>query len=199
MPLPAIPGTSVGAVSCFPTIRRATAADVPTLSELSAIAFTQAFGHLYAPADLARFLAGAYDQESYAALIADPTKALWVAERSGQVIGYGLAGPCNLPHPEVTEADGEIKRLYLLAGHQGSGVGSILLKTAMSWLLADGPRVLWLGVWSQNHGAQRLYNRHGFTKVGEYEFPVGEHRDREFIFRRPRSQPSVWAYPESFH
>ena len=29
-----------------------------------------------------------------------------------------------------------------------------------------------------------LYERHGFGKVGEYDYPVGAWRDREFIFRR---------------
>ena len=51
-------------------------------------------------------------------------------------------------------------------------------------MLRDGPRTLWIGVWSENHGAQRFYARHGFVHVGEYEFPVGRVRDREFILRR---------------
>ena len=38
---------------------------------------------------------------------------------------------------------------------------------------------------SENLGAQRFYGRHGFGKTGEYEFPVGRVRDREFILRRP--------------
>ena len=45
-------------------------------------------------------------------------------------------------------------------------------------------RDVWIGVWSENHGAQRLYARHGFEKVGEYEFKVGQTRDHEFILRR---------------
>ncbi|HWU15100.1 MAG TPA: GNAT family N-acetyltransferase, partial [Caulobacter sp.] len=39
-------------------------------------------------------------------------------------------------------------------------------------------------VWSENFGAQKLYGRLGFEKVGEYHFPVGETRDLEFILRR---------------
>ena len=45
-------------------------------------------------------------------------------------------------------------------------------------------RPLWIGVWSENLGAQKLYGRHGFVKAGEYEFHVGKTRDREFILRR---------------
>ena len=54
----------------------------------------------------------------------------------------------------------------------------------MDWLQSDGPRAVWIGVWSENFGAQRFYERHGFEKVGEYYFPVGETRDLEFILRR---------------
>jgi ribosomal protein S18 acetylase RimI-like enzyme len=48
------------------------------------------------------------------------------------------------------------------------------------------PGHAWLGVYSENPGAQRFYTRYGFMKVGEYEFPVGPLRDREFIFSRKR-------------
>ena len=46
------------------------------------------------------------------------------------------------------------------------------------------PRTLWISVWSENFGAQRFYERHGFGFVAEYEFIVGEQRDREFMYRR---------------
>ena len=63
-----------------------------------------------------------------------------------------------------------------------------LLETALAWLEHDGPRTLWLGVWSENFGAQRFYARYGFEKAGEYLFPVGDTHDLEFILRRaPRA------------
>ena len=96
-----------------------------------------------------------------------------------------MAGPCGLPHPGVAPGDGELKRLYLVRDHQGGGNGTRMMDAAMDWLLRDGPRTLWVGVWSQNVGAQRFYARHGFAKVGEYLFPVGHTNDLEFILRRP--------------
>jgi RimJ/RimL family protein N-acetyltransferase len=63
-------------------------------------------------------------------------------------------------------------------------MGGTLFAAALDWLLREGPRTLWIGVWSENLGAQRFYARHGFAKAGEYEFPVGRVRDREFILRR---------------
>ena len=94
------------------------------------------------------------------------------------------ACPAHLPHPDVKPTDGEVQRLYLLQEYQGGGRGSRMLEHALNWLEADGPRTLWIGAWSENYGAQRLYGRYGFTKVGEYSFMVGDHADREFILRR---------------
>ena len=165
-------------------IRRADVADAETLSKLSAATFSAAFAHLYPPSDLAAFLEQSYAVERGRAQLADPRMATWLMEAQGEAVGYATAGPCALPHPEVTPACGELKRLYLAPAWQGGGRGSRLLATALAWLEAKTTGALWIGVWSQNFGAQRLYARMGFAKVGEYEFKVGESRDREFILRR---------------
>ena len=200
-------------------IRRATPADAEALSSLSRICFTQTFGHLYDPTDLAVFLDEAYTPDVLRAELADPDRATWLlfddpndedrvpssspathpgAPKTGDeapassgphtLIGYVTACPAHLPHPDVSPDDGEIQRLYILQGHQGGGRGTALLNTALEWLERDGPRTLWIGVWSENYGAQRFYARHGFETVGEYSFMVGDHADHELITRRlPRA------------
>jgi GNAT superfamily N-acetyltransferase len=165
-------------------IRRAAVDDAETLSALSAKTFSAAFAHLYPAADLEAFLEEAYALERSRAQLADPRVATWLMEARGEAVGYAMAGPCALPHPEVTPSCGELKRIYLLPAWQGGGRGSRLLGTALDWLEANIAGALWIGVWSQNLGAQRLYERIGFVKAGEYEFKVGETRDHEFILRR---------------
>ncbi|HYE47454.1 MAG TPA: GNAT family N-acetyltransferase [Caulobacter sp.] len=167
------------------TIRRATPADAQALSWIGAETFSETFGHLYPAEDLEAFLDSAYGLERTGADLADPAKAAWLVEDAdGHVVGYAQAGPCDLPHPEVTPEARELKRLYILRDHQNGGVGRRLLETVLAWLERDGPRPLWIGVWSQNYGAQRLYARLGFEKVGEYQFPVGRVLDDEYILRR---------------
>jgi len=167
-----------------PLIRRARSEEARIVAEIGARTFVETFAHLYPPEDLAAFLASAYDVEQTRADLADPAKAHWLVEADGEVVGYALAGPCGLPHPEVTPASGELKRFYLLKAWQNSGTGRRLFQDIMAWLLADGPRDLWIGVWSENYGAQRFYERQGFVQVGEYGFQVGSTTDREFILRR---------------
>ena len=184
-------------------LRRATLEDADALSALASTCFTQTFGHLYAPDDLDRFIHEAYSPEVLRAELADPKRPTWLlfleeseadatapkctdahTASEGKLIGYVTVCPAHLPHPEVKEGDGEVQRLYLLQEYQGGGRGSQMLEYALNWLEADGPRTLWIGAWSENYGAQRLYGRYGFTKVGEYSFMVGDHADREFILRR---------------
>jgi len=165
-------------------IRSATLADLATLAALGARTFSDTFGHLYPQDDLQVFLAEHHSEAAYAWMLTDPAYALWIAEGGDQAIGYAQAGPARLPHPEVHVGDGELDRLYVLDHAHNSGIGSALLVEALRWLERDGPRTLWLSVWSENHRAQRLYARQGFEYFAEYAFRVGRQRDREFIFRR---------------
>ncbi len=165
------------------TIRRAGLEDAAALAALGRDTFTETFAHLYPPEDLAAFLDYAYTPEAFRVFLEQPDQAMWSAELDGEAVGYAHAGLCALPHPEVTPDCMELKRLYVRKGLQSTGLGGRLITAALDWMTAPGRR-LWIGVWSENHGAQRLYARHGFEKVGEYEFPVGRVRDREFILRR---------------
>nr|WP_202922818.1 GNAT family N-acetyltransferase [Pseudoxanthomonas daejeonensis] len=171
------------------TIRRATVGDAALLSDLAARTFTETFGHLYPAQDLESFLRDAYAADKQAVILSHTDYAVWLLEDDGLAVGHAAAGPCGLPHADASPGDGELKRLYVLASHQNGGWGGQLFDTAERWLLRDGPRTLWVGVWSENFGAQRFYARHGFSQVGTYEFPVGQVRDLEFILRRPADAP----------
>lgn len=167
------------------TIRRATPDDAATVTRIAADTFTETFGHQYPPEDLAYFLANSYALDAQRKDLEDPAKAMWLLEHKGVAVGHAFAGPCGLPHPDVREGDGELKRLYVLREFHNGGWGGQLFQIALDWLQRDGPRTLWIGVWSENYGAQRFYARHGFEKVGGYCFPVGKTMDDEFILRRP--------------
>jgi len=167
-----------------PILRRATLADAETLAALGAGTFSETFAHLYTADDLNAFLDQAYNLDRTRADLADPAKASWLVEADGEAVGYATAGPSGLPHDDVTPACGELYRIYFRRDRQGGGLGGRLFAEAMAWLQKDGPRTIWLGVWSENHGALRFYARHGFEKAGEYGFRVGQTVDREFILRR---------------
>lgn len=168
-------------------IRRANVDDATVLSDLASRTFTETFGHLYPAEDLSAFLADAYAVDKQRVILAHPDYAVWLLEDEGVAVGHAAAGPCGLPHADVAKGDGELKRLYVLASHQNGGWGGKLFAEVERWLLRDGPRTLWIGVWSENFGAQRFYERQGFARVGGYKFAVGKTLDDEFILRRAAS------------
>lgn len=174
-------------------IRPATLADAAVLAELGRRTFLETFVEGFAIAypahDLDPFLERKFSQAAAAAEIADPALGVWLAEAAadethGEALGYAVAGPAGLPHPDLRTQDGELYRLYLAKPAQGRGLAPRLMETALSWLDPDGGRRLWLGVWSANLRAQRFYARYGFQKAGEYDYRVGASIDHEFIFRR---------------
>lgn len=168
-----------------PGIRRALLSDAPALAELGAATFTETFAYLYAPDDLAEFLATSHSQTAWERHLSDPAVAIWLAGVNGAPpVGYVVAGSCKLPVRDLEDNAGEIRQLYVRAAYHGHGLGTKLLVTALDWLAAVKRSPLYVGVWSQNYGAQRLYGRFGFEKVGEYEFAVGRQRDQEFILRQ---------------
>ena len=171
------------------SIRRATVADAAAVSRIATRTFTETFGHLYPAQDLQAFNDENYSVERQTLILGHPDYAIWLLEHAGEAVGHAAAGPCGLPHPQATQADGELKRLYVLPQVQNGGWGAKLCEAALDWLERDGPRTLWISVWSQNLGAQRFYARYGFEKAGEYEFPVGRVRDHEFMFRRLARRP----------
>jgi len=170
-------------------VRRATSDDCDILAGLGERTFRETFVEGFAIAypadDLAQFVAQSYAPEAFAAKLADPAQALWLACAGDEPVGYANAGPCRLPHPEVEPRDGELYRLYVSQDQHGRGVGRRLIETALAWLERNTPGPLWLGVWSGNLKAQAFYARYGFQKVGAYDFPVGATLDHEFILRRP--------------
>lgn len=166
------------------TVRRARIEDANALAHLTEVTFTETFGHLYPPEDLALYVRTCCTSAVCRGALEDPRMAYWlVGPEHGAPVGFALAGYCKLPVENLEPAAGELRQLYVLSSHQNQRLGAKLFETALAWL-EESYSPLYIGVWSENYGAQRFYGRYGFTKVGEYGFPVGKTVDHEFILKR---------------
>ena len=166
-------------------IRRAELNDAEQLATLGAATFTETFGHLYPPEDLQSFLLSAHSVEHWRKTLTNPHTATWVVElESRRKIGFIGVGACKLPVQNLEATAGEVQQLYVQGEYHNLRLGSQLMDAGLAWLERQGRTPVYVGVWSENYGAQRFYERYGFSKVGEYGFQVGSTIDREFILKR---------------
>jgi ribosomal protein S18 acetylase RimI-like enzyme len=161
--------------------RDATVDDARELAELGAATFTDTFGHLYQPDDLAVFLRN-HSLEAWQKELTDAAFAVRVAERDGTMVGYAKLGPPHLPFESRGEA-AELRQLYVVEAMKGQGVAHAL----MDWII-EGARnrradYLYLSVFTDNHRARRFYEKLGFEAEGTYHFMVGNHADDDIVMR----------------
>lgn len=157
--------------------------DASVLSKLGAETFTETFGHLYDPSDLALFLVN-HGEEKWRQELADAEFAVLIVEDDGEPIGYAKIGPPHLPfEPRGTAV--ELRQFYLLEPWQGRGLADRM----MQWVIDEADRRggddLYLSVFVENHRARKFYERWGFVAEGRYAFMVGGHADEDVVMRRP--------------
>lgn len=78
---------------------------------------------------------------------------------------------------------------------QGQGLGACLLEALAAWSIGQGAQWLWLEVRASNEGAQRLYARQGYSRVGLRKgyYPAGPgRREDAIVMSRPlRASPAT--------
>ncbi len=66
-----------------------------------------------------------------------------------------------------------------------AGVAARLFQLGLDWLRSPSSRLsrpVYISVWESNFRAQAFYMRkHGFAKVGEYDFRVENLQDSDFV------------------
>ena len=97
----------------------------------------------------------------------------------GEIVGFvqlqlpNDVGDSEIPrwfrHQCETDDEAYIEQIGTSPGHQGKGVGSVLLKWATEFAIENGCRRLTLDVMSENTAAIRLYERKGFVIQNENE------------------------------
>lgn len=164
-----------------PSFRDAMPDDAALMARLGPRTFTETFGHLYSPENLAAFLE-VHSVANWLAELSDPRFAVRLVELDGEAIGFAKLGPPSLPFETRAPAI-ELRQFYVLAPWQGRGVAA----TLMAWVLAAaadrGAEEIYLSVFIDNERARRFYERYGFEPVGRYDFMVGSHADEDIVMR----------------
>ena len=165
------------------TIRPAIIPDAKLLYQLGRQTFAETFTH-YAPGEVEPFLDEHYSEAAFAEELSDATSRFWIAESDHGAIAYAKLGTMKLPIP-FPENSFELHKLYVQADWKGKQIGSQLMTAILAEAATLKARHLYLGVWEKNLAAQQFYQRFGFMKVAEYNYPpIGNTIDREWILHK---------------
>jgi len=166
-------------------LRRAAASDAATLALVAGATFLEAFAGVLGGRDIVDHCAAKSNATVFGAWLADPASVVTLAEatQGGAPIGYTVITAPDLP-VEPGQADTELRRIYMLTGTHGTGLGPALMAQAIADARALGRTRLLLGVYGRNHRAHRFYERQGFTRIGTRQFRVGATLHDDFVYAR---------------
>jgi ribosomal protein S18 acetylase RimI-like enzyme len=148
-------------------IRSWQAGDLEEIRRITWATWVATYASFVPEADLRAYFDKAYTIGELATLLVSPDFRGLIVEEHGAPIGYA----------KVVYAPAEEKcylaSLYVLPGHQGKGIGSLLLEHAERHAVAFGMHEIWLGVMVQNTRTMQWYERIGFVFVKEEPFTMG--------------------------
>lgn len=163
--------------------RNAVPGDGAELGAMARRSFTDTFGTLYRPEDLAVFLDQTFGEKGLPAQLSDPAFTGRVGvDEAGEIVGFAKIGPVLFPGEWPATAI-ELHQLYVRGDQHGAGVGPALLDWAIATARADARTEMILSVYVDNARAIRFYQRYGFAEIGRYVFMVGEQPDDDRIMR----------------
>lgn len=168
------------------SVRIATADDAALLHELAAATFALACPPDTLQSAIDDFIAKNLSHANFDAYLADETRQLFIASVEGVPAGYTMIIHAEPSDPDVTAVvttrpTSELSKVYVLAGHHGTGLATELVRVTVEAARTTGSASVWLGVNNENAKANRFYEKQGFVNVGTKHFLVGEKLEDDFV------------------
>lgn len=156
-------------------IRPCTGDDVHALALIGQATFLETFAGVLSGRDIVAHCEKAHSVELYREWLENAAYGLWLAEVApgNAPVGFMVVAPAQLPLPDLSGRDVELKRIYILSKFQGGGTGTKFISAALDHAGKLKAARLLLGVYANNHAALGFYRRHGFKQLGSRMFNVG--------------------------
>ncbi len=163
--------------------------DAEALAELAADTFPLACPPGTRPEDIASFVREVLSPTKFSDYLADPARAILLARRGAETIGYAMLILTAPSDPDVRAAltatpTAELSKFYMRQHAHGLGVARGLMRAATRLATENGAAGMWLGVNQENTRAQSFYRRNGFAVVGVKRFTVGVETHEDFTMEK---------------
>lgn len=164
-------------------IRRVTADDVQTLSEIGRRTFFETFSGGNTEDNMTDYLEERFSAARLSTEIGDENSEFYFAKLDEEVIGY-LKLNKGLAQTEMKYANAlEIERIYVLKDFHGKKVGQLLYETAIRSAVRSGVDYVWLGVWERNLRAIEFYKKNRFVAFDQHIFKLGDDEQTDIMMK----------------
>jgi GNAT superfamily N-acetyltransferase len=148
-------------------IRKATAADMPIVTELAELIWPQTYSEYISEAQLRYMLNLMYNQEE---LLSQYHKGFtfFIASAQGKDVGFACASPLDEQNHIY-----KLHKLYVLPSTQGMGIGKLLIDKVVDLVAAEGGKFLQLNV-NRKNKATNFYLKMGFIIKKTVDINIGD-------------------------
>ena len=138
------------------------------------VAFRNTYREILSAEQIDYMMEWMYSEESLKKQIFEDKNSFFVARVHGKLVGYAAIRPDNVTCSNDKSVF-HLEKIYLLPECQGMGYGKQLLDWVCSYVktLCSGKYRVELNV-NRNNGARNFYEKMGFRKVHEGDFPIGK-------------------------
>jgi len=147
------------------TLKAIDASSTELLSKLSIETFVQAYEGVHSNNNLVAYCNDNYSIDSTKLLLNQKSVESVVAFQGSEPAGFYVLKHHQCPI-KLVGLSTELKQIYVLSGHLGSGLGGKLFSSAVDQAMKNRSKWLWLCVSNINDRAQAFYRKLGFTKIG---------------------------------
>lgn len=165
------------------TIRLATPADAPVLTEFGRRTFVETFAAQNTAEDMAAYVSDAFTEARQSAELAEERLITLVAEEGEVLVGYAQLALKGAPSCVTGPSPIELVRFYVDRAWHGRGIAQTLMREVDA-AARRRAKTMWLGVWERNARAIAFYEKCGFVDVGSHTFHLGSDRQVDRIMAR---------------
>jgi ribosomal protein S18 acetylase RimI-like enzyme len=166
-------------------VRDARTENAEAVAALGARSYRDHFAALWDARELDAWLAQQFDPGAIRADVEADRVHYLLADVDGREVGFA-----KLIWDRAVPAGGghgaELQKIYFLGDEVGRGYGAALIEACADRAAARGEACVWLDVLKSNERARRLYERRGFSVVGERDHPLEKRQILPmWVMRRP--------------
>jgi len=164
-------------------IRKATYKDTELLQNIGRQTFFEKFTENNSEENMLKYASEAYSFEKIASEVNNPNSQFYLATLNNQTVGYlkinfGEA-QTELQDPQALE----LERIYVLNEFQGQKIGQSLFEKTLEIAKQANLNYVWLGVWEENTGAIKFYEKNGLKAFSKHIFILGDDPQTDIMMK----------------